>query len=866
MSDDRWLRIEELFQQAADLSALERGHFLAAACAGDDRLRREVESLLAHDESQNDVLVAAISQAVSEPSECRATPDFVGRQIGPYRILSLLGRGGMGTVYKARDSRLERDVAIKVLPEARVEGMLRVRFEREARAASALNHPNICSVYDVGEFEDHPFLVMELLEGRTLREYIDTQRRDFGDILHLTLQIVEALEAAHGKHIIHRDIKPANIFVTERGDAKLLDFGLASRAALRAGLAETSTQFLLTGPGSAVGTIAYMSPEQARGEALDARTDLWSLGVVFYEMVAGSRPFEGSTAAVVFDAILNKAPVPVRERNPEVPAELARIISKLLEKDRELRYQSAAALRADLQPLWGSPSGLPPPFQAARRTEAQRQAARLGPRLRYSLAAAAALAIAALGIVSAVRKPAQQIQSIAVLPLTNLSGDPGQEYFSDGMTEALITELGQIGPLRVISQTSSMQYKQTRKSLREIARELHVDGIVEATVQRSGNRVRVNVQLIHGPSNKHIWANSYERDLRDVFLLERDVAGDIARQVQARLTTEKRAQLAQQRPVNPAALEAYLQGNYHLHRNTRGFGDEEMILASESFRRAIDVEPGFAPAYVGLAVAHGFTLRASGEDLDVAKTAAERAVELDPNLSEAWDAMAGVKSELWDWAGAEHDYRRALALNPNDGFAHMLLGQVLDALGRLDEGWKEAVIAQQVDPNQDHLAVALYSRHEYDQMIQHVMHMLEADPDNGALHHMLYQGYAEKGMYKEAVQQLARTLVLYGMQEAAAKLRQAFAASGYKGAMGKLAEEMEHLHAAKQIFMPINLATYYAAAGDKDRAFFWLEQAYKYRGQTFGISMIFLNREVQLEPLRSDPRYKDLLRRVGLPP
>jgi ligand-binding sensor domain-containing protein/tRNA A-37 threonylcarbamoyl transferase component Bud32 len=392
MSDDRWQRIEDVFQQAADLPALERTRFLAAACAGDDRLRREVESLLAHDQPQNDVLVAAISKAVGEPPDSRPIPDFVGRQIGPYRIISLLGRGGMGAVYKARDSRLERDVAIKVLPEARDEGMLRVRFEREARAASALNHHNICSVYDVGEFEDHPFLVMELLEGGTLREYIDTQPRDFGQILRLTFQIVEALDAAHAKRIVHRDIKPANIFVTERGDVKLLDFGLASPAALRAELAETSAQGMLTGPGSAIGTIAYMSPEQARGEALDARTDLWSLGVVLYEMLTGSRPFEGSTAAVVFDAILNKAPVPVRERNPKVRAELARIISKLLEKDRELRYQSAAGLRADLagQAVSVSPAGYRRP-------------------VRRLLAAGAVLAIVTLRIVGALHQPAQRI-------------------------------------------------------------------------------------------------------------------------------------------------------------------------------------------------------------------------------------------------------------------------------------------------------------------------------------------------------------------------------------------------------------------------------------------------------------------------
>jgi len=463
--------------------------------------------------------------------------------------------------------------------------------------------------------------------------------------------------------------------------------------------------------------------------------------------------------------------------------------------------------------------------------------------------------------------PTPRIQSLAVLPLTNLSGDPGQEYFSDGMTDALITELAQIGSIRVISRTSSEQYKQTRKSLPEIGRGLNVDGIIEGTVQRSGDRVRITAQLIAVPADKHLWANSYEREARDVFVLEREVAGDIARQVQARVTTEKYAQLAEPRPVNSAALEAYLQGNSHMHKFMRGFGDEELRLASDYFQQAIDAQPDFAPAYVGMSKARGGTFRSSSEDVDIASKAAERAVELDPNLPDAWAALADIRCDSWDWARAEQDYRRALALNPNDADAHEQIGWLLDAFGRLDEGWKEAEIAQQLDPNHDHLEPALDNRREYDQIIQHITPMLDADPDNGVLHYQLYEGYVGKGMYKEAVQQLEQAFVLFGFQELAAKVRQAFAASGYKGAMRAYAEGMEHLHVAKELFAPINLAEAYTAADDKDRAFYWLEQGYKNRGRSHGgISMVFLNRDPGLEPLHSDPRYKDLLRRVGLPP
>jgi TolB-like protein/DNA-binding winged helix-turn-helix (wHTH) protein len=459
-----------------------------------------------------------------------------------------------------------------------------------------------------------------------------------------------------------------------------------------------------------------------------------------------------------------------------------------------------------------------------------------------------------------------QIRSIAVLPLQNLSNDPAQEYFSDGMTDALITDLAQISSVKVISRTSSMQYKQTKKSLPEIARELNVDGIVEGTVQRSGDRVRITAQLIQAASDKHLWANSYERNLSDVFSMERDVSTDIADQVRAHLATPNQMKLMQKRAVNPAALEEYLQGNSHMHRAYRGFGDQELLLAGEYFQKAIDAAPDFAAAYVGLSDVHHNTFRSSDEDVEIARKAAERAVELDPSLSDAWTLLGEIKRDYWDWAGAEQDYRRALAINPNDAVAHEDLSNVLDAFGRLDEGWKEAEIAQQLDPNEDHLEPALTNRHEYDKVIQHITTMLEADPDNSILHHELYEGYAGKGMHKEAIQQLEQAAVLFGFHETASELRQAFAASGYRGAMQKWAEELERLAATNEVFVPINTASAYAAAGDKERAFYWLEQAYKRRPLNGGVAMVFLNRDPGLEPLRSDRRYKDLLRRVGLPP
>jgi tetratricopeptide (TPR) repeat protein len=392
-----------------------------------------------------------------------------------------------------------------------------------------------------------------------------------------------------------------------------------------------------------------------------------------------------------------------------------------------------------------------------------------------------------------------------------------------------------------------------------------VDGIVEGTVQRSGDRVRITTQLILASADKHLWANTYERDLRNAFDLERDVAGDIAHQVRARLGNDNRVELAHQPAVSPSALEAYLQGNSHMHRFSRGSGDEELILAARYFQQAIDAEPNFAAAYVGLSQARHATLRSTDEDIEIAKKTAERAVELDPNLADGWTQLADIKRDLWDWTGAEQDYRRALALNASDAVAHDGLGSLLDAQGRMDEGLKEAEIAQQLDPNEDHLEPALNNRHEYDRLIQHITTMLQADPDNGILHHKLYEGYAGREMYKEAVQQLAQAVSLFGFPDFASEIQAAFASSGYKAAMRKWAEQLEHLQATNQVVVPINVAIAYVAAGDKERAFYWLEQACQRRGFNGGIPMVFLNRDPGLAPLRSDPRFKDLLRRVGLP-
>ena len=461
---------------------------------------------------------------------------------------------------------------------------------------------------------------------------------------------------------------------------------------------------------------------------------------------------------------------------------------------------------------------------------------------------------------------APPIRSIAVLPLQNLSADPAQEYFSDGMTDALITDLAQIGSVKVISRTSSMQYKQTKKSLPEIARELNVDGIVEGTVQRSGDRVRITAQLIQGPADKHLWANSYEEDVRDIFALERKVTEDIARQVRARLTTSSQGQAAQPRRVNPDVLEAYLKGNYYGSKS--GVGDEGLKQSQQYFQQAINADPGFAPAYVGMANAHIGLWQGSNEDWDIAERSAKKAIELDSSSADAHSTLGEIRMHrFWDWTMAEKEIRTSVSLSPNSAESHGSLCGVLARLGRLDEALKECEIAQQLDPSRDHMFDVLYFRGECDRYIPLLRRWIDLYPDFFVDHSELAHCYWMKAMYKESIQEMERALVLFGLPELASHMHQAFVTSGYKGAARVAAEGVEQLASSKQGFFPTAAANLYAQLGDKDRAFYWLEQAYQHPELiSADDGLMSLKVDPMLDPLRSDPRYKNLLRRVGLPP
>jgi eukaryotic-like serine/threonine-protein kinase len=852
MTPERHQQIGQIFHAALELEPGQRAAFLAQACAGDEALRREVESLIASRE-QAEASVSAL----------------IGQRIGHYQILSLLGAGGMGEVYLAEDQSLRRKVALKLLPGRFTQEADRVRrFEQEARAASALNHPNILTIHEIGQVDGRHYLVTEFIDGQTLRQRMKSARLEIREALDVAVQVASALAAAHEAGIVHRDVKPENVMLRRDGYVKVLDFGLAKLTEPRVQAIDTAALTaaeVSTEAGVVMGTVHYMSPEQARGQKVDGRSDIFSLGVVLYEMIAGRVPFEGKTSSDVIAALLAKEPLPLTQFLPEVPVEMERIMTKALQKDREERYQTIKDVLRDLKALYQE-------LERAKELTVTstvsapglRWGGWLSSRVRLAWAAVIVVVMAGLGFWLLWRSPPAgpqpEIRSLAVLPLENLSGDPAQEYFADGMTEALISNLARIRALKVISRTSVMRYKGIRKSsLPEIAQELKVDAVIEGTVQRSGGRVRVTAQLIHAATDAHLWASDYERDLTDVLKLQSEIARAVADEIRIQVTAEERARLASAHRVNPQAHEAYLLGRYH-HSKGNEQGRKQAI---EYFARAIELAPDYAAAYAGLSDAW-LQLGIYGEKPikevePPARGAALKAIGLDEQLAEGHISLGNIKHYYdWDWAGAELEFKRALELDPGGIDAHITYGLRLMHLGRHNEAIREGQIAAQLDPlswaTQSALGRFLYCARRYEEALPHLKRSVELEPRSIAANSRLGDVYAQLGRHDEAIAAYEKNREL--MPESGD--RQATLARVY-ALMGRQREARQMIRGVKA--NSFRTAAVYVALGDKDEAFSVLDKAIEGREP-----ILALKEDPQLDNLHSDPRWKVLLRRMNFPP
>lgn len=812
---------------------------------------------------------------------------MIGQTLSHYRILEELGRGGMGVVYKAHDTKLDRLAALKVLkPELLADEEHRQRFLREAFSAAAVTHPYIASIYDAGEAGGILFIAMEFVEGHTLRALLSKGPLPIHEAQRYASEIAEGLATAHQARLVHRDLKPDNVMVAQSGHVKILDFGLAKVVEKRDDAATVSLGRVkpaeVTTQGAILGTPAYMSPEQARGEPVDSRSDIFSLGSTLYEMITGKVPFPGPTHADMLASILRDEPLSPHESNPVVSDELNRIISRCLHKRPEERYNDAREIVAALRDLqYGEPhASNPAPYQASTdivdlgssNILVEATARRPSNRLLVVLSSLVLVLLAIMTIRFASGRmhflgasTPLRIGALAVLPLENLSEDPEQEYFADGVTDLLISKLAQIGTLRVTSRTSIMQYKKRALSVSEIAKELNVDAIIEGSVRRSEGQVRVTANLIDARIDKHLWTRVYVRDLEHLFLLESELAEAIVDEIRIELDPKERERLQSSKPVATAAMDAYFRALYHLDR----YGEEDDAWkAIAFFKQAINIAPTYGKAYAGLALTYqsmASLFLPAEEALPKAKEAALKALEIDPTISDAHAVLASIAAEYdWDWDKAETDYKHAIELNPNNARAQMNYGLYLTCVRRYDEALLAMSRAQELDPLSYAVRIMapwpLYFARRFDELINVNTKLAQMDSLNPGPFWTIGMAYVHKGNYGEALTSLEHAVLLDpGKSWCLAGLGYTYAVSGREKEARRIGQQLEELSAHSYV-RPVDWAILYAGLGAKDKAFMWLEEGLR-RHET---DVVMAMSDPCFDGLRSDQRFFDLVQRLGL--
>ena len=893
MNSERWQKVKGLFDAVVELAPSEREKFLAESCGDDDELRREVEELLASSNNAESFMEKPAAEAVAglmiEPRNLEA-----GKSFGHYEIVKQIGAGGMGEVYLAKDTKLERKVAVKILNEkfAAHESNLQ-RFVQEAKAASALNHPNILVIHEIGESENSNYIVSEYIEGKTLRESFKQSPSKLSEVLDIAIQIANALCTAHEARIVHRDIKPENIMIRPDGFVKILDFGLAKLVEQKAvGLEASTVKQNQTAKGVIMGTVNYMSPEQAKGEKVDARTDIFSFGVVLYEMIAGRTPFAGDSMSETLANLINAEPKPLARFSSNVPDELNRIVTKTLRKKRDERYQTMKDLLTDLKNLRENlafderlEKSQPPndnnatAFLQATTGDANNRTdegnlnftGQIKRNKSFAALVSAVLLLSAIGLgyyfynSKKSASGANVKKSLAVLPFVNAGQDPNAEYLSDGITESVINNLSQISTLRVMSRNSAFRFKNNQTDTKNIAVQLGVETLVTGDIKQLGDKLIINVRLIDASDDSQIWGNQYVKSSADIIAAQNEIAQAVAANLRVKLTNSDQKQLGKNYTANIEAYQLYLKGRYHYFKLT----EPEIRKSIAYFQQAIDVDPNYALAFAGIADAYrtfplaGWNM-ASKTAFPLAKAAAEKALAIDPDLAEAHISLgsAGFFYD-WDWSKSENELKKAIELAPNNSDAHRFYGHILSNTGRHDEAVAEGKRARELDPlslitNALEGQFLFYAGRDAE-AIDRIQKTLEIEPNFWIAHNILGRVYIKQGRFEEAIAELNKAIKLSGGSvEPVTHLSYALAKSGNREGAQAILKELQSL-AAENYVPAYSFAMIYNGLGEREEALDYLEKSFTERE----VQMTFIKVDTRWNNLRNEPRFIELMRRMN---